>query len=325
MSEPATSATLWALALPEAGFRSQVIGLAEAVGGRVEVKNVDLAAPWRYLPASFCVRPLSALTPGSDQLTAPWPDAVIACGRRTIPLAIAIKRASHNRTKLIYIQNPKASASEFDLVISMRHDELQGPQVLTVDTAMHRVTDAKLNAAQGTHDPRLDALPQPLLGVVLGGRNKNFRFTQRVALRLIDQLTRVQRETGAGIAITPSRRTEHDVKDAFRAFAKKSESVFFWDEQGDNPYLGILAKADALVVTEDSVSMVSEALATQKPVATVPLAGTAKRHEAFIDALLRRDAVTRFTGSWPELRSAPQQDATQRAAEAVRVVLQKSA
>jgi uncharacterized protein len=325
MSEPAISATIWALALPEAGFRSQVIGLAETVGGRAEIKNVDLAAPWRYLPASFCRRPLSALTHASDQLTAPWPDAVIACGRRTIPLAIAIKRASQNRTKLIYIQNPKASASEFDLIISMRHDGLRGDHVLTVDTAMHRVTDTMLNAAKEAHDPRLDVLPRPLLGVVLGGRNKNFRFTQRVALRLIDQLAHLQNETDAGIAITPSRRTEQDIKDVFRAYAHKSENVFFWDEQGDNPYLGILGKADALIVTEDSVSMVSEALATRKPVATVPLAGTAKRHEAFIDALLRRDAITRFTGSWPELRSAPQQDATQRAAHAVRMVLQQSA
>ena len=42
-----------------------------------------------------------------------------------------------------------------------------------------------------------------------------------------------------------------------------------WDFTGENPYFGILALADMLVVTQDSVSMISEAAATAVPVTVV--------------------------------------------------------
>jgi mitochondrial fission protein ELM1 len=63
-----------------------------------------------------------------------------------------------------------------------------------------------------------------------------------------------------------------------------------------------LALADAIVVTTDSMSMISEAVATRAPVMLAPLPGRSRRQAAFIDALVSEGRVRRFTGRlelWP--------------------------
>ncbi len=71
-------------------------------------------------------------------------------------------------------------------------------------------------------------------------------------------------ENDVRLAILKSRRTPVDV-------VRKIESAFandhfVWDGNGTNPYFAALAKASWLVVTGDSVSMVTEASATGRPV-----------------------------------------------------------
>ena len=69
--------------------------------------------------------------------------------------------------------------------------------------------------------------------------------------------------------------------------------AWIWDGTGDNPYLGMLALAEHLVVTEDSVSMVSEAASTGKPVYVAAMDGGSARLDTF-HALLRVEGVTRL-------------------------------
>jgi mitochondrial fission protein ELM1 len=313
--------TIWALLLPEAGFRSQVLGLAEAIGGNLVEKNIDLRAPWSLLPSNLCPFPFLGLDASLDQLNPPWPDIVIGCGRRTIPIALEIKRRSVGKTKAIYIQNPKASTPDFDLVISMKHDEQSGPNVMIIDTALHRVTQAKLDSAAQEWKTRFSAYPRPLIGVILGGRNRSFRFTEAVVDRAIADLTSLATTTGASFIITPSRRTDLHVVERFKTFAQSLPNVTLWDGAGDNPYFGMLALCDGLIVTEDSVSMVSEAIASKKPVATIPLEGHAPRHLAFIENLLEKGAIRRFHGQLPVASEVTLPDYTHLAAEQVKRLL----
>ena len=321
--EPAapSTPTLWALLLPEAGFRSQVMGLAESIGGNVIEKNIDLRAPWSLLPSTLCPFPLWGLDPSLDQLAPPWPDVVIGCGRRTIPIAIEIKRQSAGKTKAIYIQNPKGATPSFDLVVSMKHDEQSGPNVMNVDTAIHRVTRIKLDNAGMEWQARFGAFPRPLIGVILGGRNRSFRFTDAVAKSAIANLSALADKTGASFVITPSRRTDPHIIDHFKTFVKNQSHAILWDGNGDNPYFGMLALCDGLIVTEDSVSMVSEAIASGKPVATISLEGHAPRHLKFIDNLLDKKAITRFNGDLPSTSNVMLSDYTALAAERVRTML----
>jgi mitochondrial fission protein ELM1 len=252
-----------------------------------------------------------------DVLAPPWPDLVVSCGRRAAKAAIAVKRASGGRTLAVHIQNPLAPLSEFDLVIAMRHDGVDGPNVVQIDTALHDVTPQSLEAA-GTAWQRLGGLPRPLTGVLLGGSTRRHPFGPAQAAYLVRRLEAVRE--GGGLAITPSRRTPEDVKAVLRDVFGGDPGVYLWNEQGDNPYRGILAQSDRLVATGDSVSMVSEALATGHPVAIFDLGGGA-RHARFIRNLVQRGLAVRL-GEAPFLpTSGAVTDATPGAVAAVRKLI----
>ena len=90
-----------------------------------------------------------------------------------------------------------------------------------------------------------------------------------------------------------------------------------WDGAGDNPYYAYLAVADALLVTADSVSMVSEAAATGKPVHIIGLDGGDAKFARFHETM-RKAGITRpFAGRIESWSYAPPDD-TARAGAALR-------
>jgi mitochondrial fission protein ELM1 len=281
----------WWITTGEAGFRTQARGLAEAVAPGAEEKTIGLRAPWSLAPPSLWRLTLMGLDRSKDRLTPPWPDLVVSCGRRAAKAAIAVKRASGGRTLAVHIQNPLAPLGEFDLVIAMWHDGIDGPNVMQIDTALHDVTPQLLAAAGEAWRGRLGHLPRPLTGVLLGGSTRRHPFGVEQAKDLAARLQAAR--DGGGLAITPSRRTPPQVKAALHEAFAGDPGVYLWDELGDNPYRGILALSDRLVATGDSVSMVSEAAASGHPTAVFDLGGGA-RHARFIQNLVDRRLVVRL-------------------------------
>ncbi|HUO21762.1 MAG TPA: mitochondrial fission ELM1 family protein [Caulobacteraceae bacterium] len=309
---------VWWVTTGHAGFRSQALGLVNTLGLEAEEKTIELKAPWSLLPPALWRTVLAKLDPAKDRLAPPWPDLIISCSRRAARVAIAVKRASGGQTLAVHIQNPLAPLDEFDLVVPMRHDRVSGLNVIAVDTALHDVGPAKLAAAADLWRSRLSHLPRPLTGVLLGGSTRQHPFTIPQAQTLINRLNAVR--GAGGVVITPSRRTPEPVKALVHAAFDGDPSAWVWDGQGDNPYLGILALSDRLVATGDSVSMVSEAVASGRPTAVLDLGGGA-RHERFLSNLVERRIVSRLDGSpWLEPPAHPV-NATLAVAEAVRGLL----
>ncbi len=314
---------VWWVTTGEAGFRSQALGLVNALGQGGEEKVIGLKAPWSLAPPALWRLTLMGLDPAKDRLAPPWPDLIVSCSRKAAKAAIAVRRASGGRTLAVHIQNPLAPLAEFDLVIAMRHDGIDGPNVMQVDTALHDVTAEKLALAGEAWRERLAHLPRPLTGVLLGGSTKRHPFTLQKAQELIAGLQRLIGADG-GLVVTPSRRTPGAVKALFHKAFGADPRALIWDEQGANPYLGILALSDRLVVTSDSVSMVSEAVASGRPTAVSNIGG-GERHAKFLANLVQRGIVSLLDGSpMPEGASAPV-NATPAAAERVRRLLESRA
>jgi mitochondrial fission protein ELM1 len=164
-------------------------------------------------------------------------------------------------------------------------------------------------------------LPRPLIAVLVGGSNKRQNCSPEVVNHLADLLIAAVRECGGALAITPSRRTGEENEKILRE-RLQSVPLFFWDGIEDNPYMGLLALADAIVVTSDSVSMVSEACATGKPVHVFNIGGDYKKLSEF-HRTLRNEGVTRpFTGTIERWSYEPLRE-TERIAKIVREHLNK--
>jgi mitochondrial fission protein ELM1 len=302
--------TAWALTTGEAGMRTQARGLAEAVANLVVEKTVAGGFAWPW-----------TLVVGRGRLSPPWPDVVVSCGRRSAARAIAIRKASGGHAVAVHVQDPRGRADAFDLVIAMEHDRIAGgDNVIKVATALHDLTPTKLESAGREWVDRFTPLGRPLTGVVLGGDLKGRPFTLADGQKLLDGLTRLKTATGCGLAITPSRRTPAAVRGLFAAAFVDDPGVFLWDLAGDNPYRAILALSDRLVVTSDSVSMVSEALSAPHPVEVFDLGFP--RHIGFIQGLADRGLIRRFDGNPAVPQTTGPVNATDEAARAVRALLQ---
>jgi mitochondrial fission protein ELM1 len=221
-------------------------------------------------------------------------------------------RGAHRQ--VVQVQHPRMDIRRFDLVVVNRHDRLTGPNVIVTRTALHRATPQRLAAAAALWAPRLAHLPRPLVAVLVGGSNGRFRLDGAVAARLAAQIGQMMALDRVGVALTPSRRTDPAARTAL-ADALVPRGAWLWDMEGENPYFGLLGLADAIVVTMDSVSMVSEAAATAAPVMVARLPGRSRRIGLFLDGLLRDGRVRWFGGRLDQWPAAPLDDTEEAGAE----------
>lgn len=298
-------------------MQSQALGLAEAIGGEISVKTVQAKAPWRWLPGHCAPKRIGAVVANPADFAGPAPDLVISCGRRSVPAALALRRAG---ALAVHVQNPSARLSAFDLVVPPRHDGLAGPNVLATKAAVHRVTPVRLDAAAAEWRLAFEDRPRPWIAVLVGGKSGAFAFGKEDAQALAAQLQGLQ-ATGASLLVTTSRRTGADNTALLKAALP---DAYFWtgEADGPNPYFGLLALADHIVATCDSASMVSEACSTGKPVHVIELPGGNKRFHAFLDGLYLDGFARRFEGPpLPEWRYTPAND-TEEVAARVRAMLE---
>ncbi len=306
--------TAWVLTEGMAGMVTQAVGLAEAVGLPFEKKTLSLRAPWRWLPPRFWPAGVVGLDAASDPLSPPWPDLVISCGRKSIGPALAVKKHRGGRCFAVHIQDPHVRLNAFDLIVAATHDRSRGDNVIVTRGALHRVTKSRLEAAGLEYAKALSDLPRPLTTVLLGGPNRVYRMTPAIITDLAARLADYAEATKGTLLVTPSRRTGSENVAALRAGLQGANAIV-WDGSEDNPYFGYLAMADQIIVTCDSVSMVSEACATGKPVYVFDLPGGSKKFSLFHDALRDTGITRKFTGKREEWRYEPFDDTASVAAE----------
>ncbi len=292
---PNAAKTCWVLTEGHAGMEGQCVGLAEKLGFNPIIRRVSIKPLWKYLPARFWPNPVSMASPETP-LMPPWPDILISCGRRSAAAAAQIKRLNP-QTLAIHIQVPPLPAKSYDTVIVPEHDALRGPNVLVMRGSLHKLTEEKLLTAKKQFAPAFAQYSSPRIGVLVGGSTKRQKFSAKLAQDLAQKLkTAGASIQGASILLTPSRRTgEENIKILSGALA--GPRTFIWDGTGENPYFGILALADYLIVTSDSANMISEACFTGKPVLIFDLPGGSKRLRRFHEKLVEDGYARMFNGT----------------------------
>jgi mitochondrial fission protein ELM1 len=293
----------WVVSDGKAGMENQCLGLSEALGFLPVVKRIRLKTPWKQF-SPFLRHGLGyAFSEKGDPIAPPWPDILIASGRQSVPASLYVRQASRinggRGTFTVQIQNPVIDPSRFDLVVVPRHDQLTGANIMTTRGSLHRVTPEMLARESEAFQARVENLPKPYIAVLIGGTNSVYSLTPREMRVLAAQLATLAGREGS-LMITPSRRTGAENLAVLQEALKGTPS-YIWDMTGVNPYYGMLGLADAILVTCDSVNMVSEACSTGKPVMVINLPGGSDKFRRFHQAM-RDDGMTRpFTGrieSW---------------------------
>lgn len=307
-------ATSWVLTDGKAGDEVQCLGLADALELLPSVRRVAPRAPYAWLMPRGPIDPAEASGRPGSPVAPPFPDLLIASGRRAVPYARFVKRASAGRTFTVILKDPRTGTGAADLIWVPSHDRLRGANVLATVVGPHRIAPARLAAAQRTPDARLASLAAPRVAVMVGGRSRHHRFRETDVARFAAGL-RALAATGASLMVSFSRRTPERLRMALAPLGD-GRRHFVWDGTGDNPYLAMLALADAVVVTADSTNMVGEAAATGRPVLVFEPSGGHPKIAAFLRALQHKGIVRPFTGRLEAFSYEPLDD-TRAIADAV--------
>jgi len=268
--------SIWVVSDGRTGMENQALGLAEAVRrltpAAITVKRIRWREAFDRLPSALKASWMLDLSSDPTEPTSgePWPDLWIATGRATLPLSARIRERSGGRTFVVQTQDPRWRNGAYDLIVAPAHDQVKGPNVLSIVGSPHRVAEARLSEAAAAFADRLEPLPHPRVAVLIGGRSRAFDLTEAHAGGLADRIATAVEAAGGSLMLTVSRRTPAAAKAVLIARLKHLPGML-WDGEGPNPYFAFLRFADHILVTEDSANMAAEAASTGAPVHILPM------------------------------------------------------
>ena len=260
---------VWLLIGTRRGDNNQVLAIGEALNVPFETRTVLYKWTARIRMKLFPIG-VGHLTVASRRwLQPPWPDVVVGIGRRTVPVARWIQQQSGGRTNLIRLGHPRADNELFDLVITTRQYPVPpGDNVVTLPLAMNRFREP--TAPTEAERIWLNARPRPHLLLSLGGSAPMWRLDMaalRVAVRKLVNRAEAQKGT---LIVVGSPRTPKEAWTIVREMTAGTGNTA-WVERGEVRYPVLLNDADEQFVTADSVSMISEAVVSGKPIGLIPV------------------------------------------------------
>ncbi|PIQ82633.1 MAG: hypothetical protein COV76_02605 [Candidatus Omnitrophica bacterium CG11_big_fil_rev_8_21_14_0_20_64_10] len=231
-------------------------------------------------------------------LRSAYADIVISCGAGTAPVNLLFSEGIAART--IHITRTDwPSWRRFDLAVIPEHDHLRGGEggkVLRVTGALTPRVLAEETEQAGWRE-RFKIHSDRPVGLLLGGQTPGVRFDQAGWEKVLAGLAGLCREGGRELLVTSSRRTpagvervlaeQWDGRDGCRVLALVNRKHHPGFAIPSEALRCIFSLASVLVVSGDSISMVSEALGTGKPVvAFLPAAVSGRgKHERFLTRL----------------------------------------
>ncbi len=254
----------WTITDGRAGNVRQAVALASALKLGVHRPLVlEPRAPWKWVAPRWLPGMADGFGLRFSELVASPPDLAVGCGRQA---AGALRLLRERGSTVVQILDPRLSPRHWDLVVVPEHDRLRGENVLTLLGSLNPVNDDWLALGRAAF-AEFGALPGPRTALLVGGPTGHAPWDEADMARVFEQVAAQVRAEGGSVLATTSRRTPPSLVGALRkAFVGVPQVI--WGDGGDgvNPYAGLLGWAHRVVVSPDSVNLLSEACATRVPV-----------------------------------------------------------
>ncbi len=270
-----------------AGNVRQARALADALtGGEAPHLRIDTAAPWHWLAPRRLPGAVRGFGHDFAAVLRDPPAIVVGCGRQAA-LATRVLRDAGTRT--VQILDPRIDPRHWDCVVVPEHDRLRGDNVLTMLGSLNPIDDRWLDDVRA-HHPRPQAWGDGgLRTILLGGPTSAAPMAIDTVATHVRMLANEVMSEGDHLAICTSPRTPRDWIPGLReAIADTHASLWTGEHDGPNPYPMLLAHAERIVCTPDSVNMLSEACATTASVEWLPFTAQG-RIAAFLESLQARE------------------------------------
>jgi uncharacterized protein len=175
-------------------------------------------------------------------------------------VSIAIKSYFKNKVKTIHVQNPKISSKYFDLLVIPEHDKINGKNIIQTKGALSFFLNHEIKNKKELNPIR------PVIFLMVGGNNKRYNPQNYDYYNLSMKVVHATKLLNAKLIISTSRRTGKKAEKVLKSiFTKQLNDFQLFTFNDKNPYPDILETADYLIVTSDSVNMVSETATISTP------------------------------------------------------------
>ena len=271
-----------------AGNARQALALARALDPESGECRLRPRAPWRWLAPRIMPGADHAFGPTLNALLARPPALAIGCGRQA---ALATRLLRARGARVVQILDPRIDSRHWDLVIAPEHDGLRGSNVMSMLGSLHPVDDLWLAHAR-QHAPGIAALPAPHTVLLVGAPSRHVALADDAFKALLEGLAQRARDEHGSFSAIASRRTPERWRALIGNVPAALPGLRWRDPRdGANPYAGLLAHAQRIVCTPDSVNMLSEAAATLAPVFVWSAGNASGRLRSFLDELRDRGRV----------------------------------
>lgn len=196
----------------------------------------------------FCLSPDSY-----KNIISNYADIIISCGSSAAPVNRFL--CKENRARGISIMKPgMLPESMFNLCIIPRHDKPRPANNILITEGALNLTEAKTGGDS--------------IGLLIGGDNKNFILSEQDVEKILDAVVNISTKFGKPVLATTSRRTsaglEKLVQEKLGAFKNCNMLVIANENNPAGTVNKILDLSSIVIVSGESISMVSEAAASGK-------------------------------------------------------------
>jgi len=200
-------------------------------------------------------------------------DFVVSCGSQAAGVNF-ILNYNHMAKSIAILTPGLVSKDRFDVIVSPEHDKswVTGrTRLITTKVSPNLINAAYLKQqSEGlvNHYSHLKASVRVKIGVLLGGNTTGTKFDEAQIHELISQLKEAALHFNADILLTTSRRTpaaiEQIVLKELKGFERCPLCIIANQRNIPEAVGGILGLSDLIIVSGESISMVSESLSSGK-------------------------------------------------------------
>jgi mitochondrial fission protein ELM1 len=279
--------TIWIISEGSPGHVSQSTGLAAALAEKtpVEIRQFEcrpkikgfvrhlirlfwMGKSGRPLPDPLLYGPIGMerSKPGE-----PAPDLIISSGGRSVFAArtLAVKHG----VPFIFLGERKPYPPTWFHTVFTPSSLETAPNDIRMDVIPTKISTEIVNQAASNWKNRPNGL---LWAMLIGGKSRSHDFQDADWKNLAAGMTDLAKSEGIRWLVTTSRRTGKEVETKLRDLLPPEilADAVWWCHHPEKKFPAYLGAAEAIWVTQDSVSMVTEAVATDKPVAVIQPAHT---------------------------------------------------
>lgn len=256
-------------------------------------------ASWRCHGRMLCLK--ACLEKGSfENLMKAYAEFIVSCGSSLAPVNIFMSKENNAKNVVVMRPNIIFGLRKFNFIIAPKHDSLPSRKNIVATTlAPNLIDDEMLQSAGEVLKKRIQLERSKVMGLLIGGDNPEFTLSNSLLRKILSETLKACELYDAELLVTTSRRTSKEQESALEEALKNDPRckllVTANENNPEGALAGILALSNVVIVSGESISMVSEAISSGKKVVVFELEkkrSSITKHERALQALARDGYVS---------------------------------